>query len=179
MRPWLTFLLVAAASGCVARGSDDVDATGDAVTAQPRELSAMEAELLFREVLEDVRTAYVAKYPGRLGQGWTGNASGSGDKCNVVHDRFQAMIEKRFMQVIRERNVVVKTHDLTTRVAAGKLFVEALSGHVYIVLVDVRGKTPKDVLVFDPWRSEAAFFATDPNWGGKDDVRWLLDRMRP
>jgi hypothetical protein len=177
--------LMACSVGCSGiegtEATDDAEDSAGAVSAgKPRELSAKEAVALHRRVLESAIEEYTKKYPDRpLGQGWFGNMTGCGDKCNVVHDRFTSIVERLFRKEIKAKNCIVPTHDLVTRVASGTLRVEALSGHVYIALVDIREKTTKDEVVFDPWRNQKAFYDEDPNSGAKEDVRWLMDRIRP
>jgi hypothetical protein len=174
--------LVACSVGCAGtEDTEDAEAAQGAVSSgSPRALSAKEAVALYRRVLKDAIEEYTKKYPDRpLGQGWIGNMTGCGDKCNVVHDRFTPIVERLFRKELKAKNCTVPTHDLVTRVASGTLRVEALSGHVYIALVELREKATKDEFVFDPWRNKSAFYDDDPNVGAKEDVRWLFNKLRP
>lgn len=166
--------------GCVASEEfEPPTSSNDALESNDAQIA--EDEKVLRAILKGSIADYEKRNGARLGEGWLGNITGSGDKCNVVHDRFTEIVDRLVRKMVTERGVAFKFHDMGTIVASGRLC-EALSGHVYMALyrVDVKGQPTKVVTYFDPWRSESGFFATDPNVGAGEPEMWGIPKfIRP
>jgi hypothetical protein len=173
--------LAATTSLCCTASSEEAEGNSEAsaISSERRPLGPDEAVRFYRELLQESLNDYQKQYPGKLGRAWCGNVTGSGDKCNVVVDRFSDIVEKKFFDKLRKTPIVVTTHDIVTRTASGVLGVESLSGHVYMAVVDIRRSPTADAFVFDPWRDASGFYDEDPNWGAKTDDRWNYANQRP
>jgi len=150
-------------------------------TAPPIELTAAQEEAILRDILKDAIATYESKHGGRIGKGWCGNMFGHGDKCNVVHDRMESILDKAIREHVNEHGAPFRHHDIGTIVASGRI-AEAVSGHVYMALYRVDPKTGKPtstVVTYDPWRNRKGLFATDPNVGADAPILWSLPKMRP